>query len=177
MRLLPRIVLLALAAWLHAASGYAQVLVPSPPPAVAPASQDTVVEDPDSDVDDTPAAAAPDASTAAPIKPAQAQTDFNLVTLTLLNKVTARAETIDAPIGSSVRFGTIEIIAHSCWKSPPDQQPENAALLDISEVRQGEAPARIFLGWMFSSSPGLSSLENPFYDVSVVACLHQDIKG
>jgi hypothetical protein len=95
---------------------------------------------------------------------------FNTVILQGLNKVTARLSRIEAVIGSTVRFGTLEITAKSCWKSPPDARPENAALLEINEIKQGEPPARIFLGWMFSSSPGLSSLENPFYDISVVKC-------
>jgi hypothetical protein len=98
------------------------------------------------------------------------ETDFTSVVLRGLNKVTARAQTIDVPIGSSVRFGTIEIVAHRCWKSAPEDRPENAALLEISEVKQGEPPAQIFLGWMFSSSPALSALENPFYDVTVIKC-------
>jgi hypothetical protein len=95
---------------------------------------------------------------------------FNTVILRGLNKVTARASTIETIIGSTVRFGTLEIIAKSCWKSAPEDRPENAALLEINEIKQGEPPSKIFLGWMFSSSPGLSSLENPFYDITVVKC-------
>lgn len=95
---------------------------------------------------------------------------YDRVVLQELNKVTAHSRTIIAPIGSVVRFGTIEIVAHSCWKSAPDTRPENAALLEISEIKQGESPHQIFLGWMFSSSPGLSALEHPFYDVTVVKC-------
>ncbi len=113
---------------------------------------------------------------AADVPPAdKGETGFNAVVLRGLNKVTARAETIEAPIGSVVRFGTIEIVAHSCWKSAPEDSPENAALLEISEIKQGESPTQIFLGWMFSSSPGLSSLENPFYDVTVVKCEKKDL--
>lgn len=95
---------------------------------------------------------------------------YSKVMLQGLNKVTAHAVAIEAPLGSVVRFGTIEIVAHSCWKSAPDERPENAALLEVFEIKQGEAPKQIFLGWMFSSSPGLSSLEHPFYDVTVVRC-------
>ncbi len=108
------------------------------------------------------------------VKPVDAASEgdsnYDRVMLQGLNKVTARAQEIEAPIGSVVRFGTIEIVAHSCWKSAPDERPENAALLEISEIKQGEAPTQIFLGWMFSSTPGLSALEHPFYDVSVVKC-------
>jgi hypothetical protein len=101
---------------------------------------------------------------------------FDMVKLQGLNKVTARAQTIEAPIGSVVRFGTIEIVAHSCWKAAADERPENAALLEISEVKQGEAPTQIFLGWMFSSTPGISALEHPFYDVTVIACEKREVE-
>jgi len=104
------------------------------------------------------------------------QTGFNTVLLRGLNKVTAHAETIDAPIGSVVRFGTLEIVAHRCWKSAPEDRPENAALIEIAEIHQNEPPQRIFMGWMFSSSPALSSLEHPFYDVTVIACEQKTIK-
>lgn len=95
---------------------------------------------------------------------------FNTVILQGLNKVTARASRIEAVIGSTVRFGTLEIVARSCWKSAPEDRPENAVLLEVSEIKQGEPSAKVFLGWMFSSSPGLSSLEHPFYDITVVKC-------
>lgn len=98
------------------------------------------------------------------------ETGFNTVVLEGLNKVTGHASKIEALIGSSVRFGTLEIIPHSCWKSAPEDRPENASLLEINEIKPGEAPERIFLGWMFSSSPGLSALEHPFYDITMVKC-------
>jgi hypothetical protein len=103
-------------------------------------------------------------------KAGEVETRFNTVILLALNKVTARSQTIKAPIGNVMRFGTIEIVAHNCWKSAQEDRPENAALLEISEIKQGEPPTQIFLGWMFSSSPAVSSLEHPFYDVTVVAC-------
>lgn len=95
---------------------------------------------------------------------------FNTVVLQGLNKVTGHASKIEALIGVPVRFGTLEILPHSCWKSAPEERPENAALLEINEIKQGEAPERIFLGWMFSSSPGLSALEHPFYDITMIKC-------
>lgn len=98
------------------------------------------------------------------------QSGFNTVILQGLNKVTGRASKIEAVMGSTVRFGTLEILAKSCWQAPPGERAENAALLEINEIKQGEPPSKIFLGWMFSSSPALSSLENPFYDVTVIKC-------
>ena len=97
----------------------------------------------------------------------------NIVVLQGLDKVTARVHTFEAPLLSTIRFGTLEIIARRCDKRPPEETPESAAFLDILEVRQGEPTQSLFRGWMFASSPALSALEHPVYDVWVLDCLGQ----
>ncbi|MCK5546802.1 MAG: DUF2155 domain-containing protein [Rhodospirillaceae bacterium] len=87
-----------------------------------------------------------------------------------LDKVTARVSTIEAPLGDTVTFGTLEIIARHCDKRPPEETPESAAFLDIWEVRPNEPAKSIFRGWMFASSPALNALEHPVYDVWVLDC-------
>ena len=87
-----------------------------------------------------------------------------------LDKVTARVYTFEAPLGRVVRFGTLEIIARHCDKRPPEETPESSAFVDISEVRNGEPTNNLFRGWMFASSPALSALEHPVYDVWVLDC-------
>lgn len=87
-----------------------------------------------------------------------------------MNKVTARVSGIEAPIGSAAHFGNLEIIVRACWKAPPEARPESAALLEIWDMKPGESPEKIFLGWMFASSPGLSALEHPVYDITVLDC-------
>ena len=56
----------------------------------------------------------------------------------------------------------------------PTETPESAAFLVIDEMPPDAGPKtkpeRIFSGWMFASSPALSALENPVYDVSVLDC-------
>lgn len=89
-----------------------------------------------------------------------------------LDKVTARISTVRAMIGERVRFGSLEIVARVCQKRPPEEPPESAAFLEIDDVKPGEAPQRIFSGWMFASSPALSALEHPVYDVWVVDCMN-----
>ncbi|MCC7260006.1 MAG: DUF2155 domain-containing protein [Alphaproteobacteria bacterium] len=95
---------------------------------------------------------------------------YNMALLQGLNKVTTKISSVEAPVGTVARFGNLEIIARACWKSPPEEQPESAALLDIWELKPDESPKRIFLGWMFASSPGISSLEHPVYDITVLDC-------
>lgn len=89
-----------------------------------------------------------------------------------LDKVTARISTFEAPIGADVRFGTLDIVVKRCVKAPPEESPESAAFLQIKELREGEAPRELFDGWMFASSPALSALEHPVYDVWVKDCLN-----
>ncbi len=87
-----------------------------------------------------------------------------------LDKITARISQFEAPVGTPVRFGTLSIRVRDCEKNPPEETPENAAFLEIDEVRPGEARTRLFSGWMFASSPALSALEHPVYDVNVLDC-------
>ncbi len=87
-----------------------------------------------------------------------------------LDKVTARISTIEAPIGGTVRFGTLRILAQTCRTRPPEEPPETTVFLEIMDIKPGETPVRLFSGWMFASSPALSALEHPIYDVWVIDC-------
>jgi hypothetical protein len=87
-----------------------------------------------------------------------------------LDKITARVSKFEAPVGTAVRFGTLLIRVRDCEKNPPEETPESAAFLEIDEVRPGEVNLRRFSGWMFASSPALSALEHPVYDVNVLDC-------
>jgi hypothetical protein len=88
-----------------------------------------------------------------------------------MDKVTARVTTITAPVGEVIKFGTLEIIARTCDKRPPEEPPESAAFLDIWEVREGSSATSLYRGWMFASSPALSAMEHPVYDVWVLDCV------
>jgi len=87
-----------------------------------------------------------------------------------LDKITARVSKFEAPVGTPVRFGTLLIRVRDCEKNPPEEPPESAAFLEIDEVRPGEVNLRVFSGWMFGSSPALSTLEHPVYDVNLLDC-------
>jgi hypothetical protein len=87
-----------------------------------------------------------------------------------LDKVTARVSAFQAPVGGEVRFGTLEITARACLAAPPTEPPESAAFLEIRDVGPVGDGKEVFSGWMFASSPALSALEHPVYDVWVVGC-------
>jgi hypothetical protein len=96
-----------------------------------------------------------------------------LAVLQGLDKTTARISKIEAPLDRGVRFGGLVITMRACLKRPPEEPPETAAFLEIDEIKPGGtsvSATRVFSGWMFKSSPALSALENPIYDVGVLDC-------
>ncbi len=114
---------------------------------------------------------APVAAAALALTTAAAHADpYQIAVLQALDKVSARVSVLDVPVGQTVAFGTLEITARACDKRPPEETPESAAFLEIVEKRPGEAPATPFIGWMFASSPALSAMEHPVYDVWVLDC-------
>ncbi len=90
-----------------------------------------------------------------------------------LDKTTARVSRIDAALDQSVRFGTLAITVRACVKRPPEEPPQTAAFLQIDEFPPGDPSGvgkRVFSGWMFASSPAISAMEDPIYDVNVLDC-------
>ncbi len=87
-----------------------------------------------------------------------------------MDKVTARISSFEAAIGEVVRYGNLEIVVRACRKRPPEEQPESAAYLEIHEIRPGMPKRKVFDGWMFASSPALSAMDHPVYDIWVVDC-------
>lgn len=104
--------------------------------------------------------------------------DFtNSVTIQGINKITARVSSFKIKKDDKTNFGNLDIKLVKCWKSPPEQEPENKALVKIWEQIPGEDKKEIFFGWMFSSSPALSTLEHPVYDIVVKECSNIKIES
>ena len=98
--------------------------------------------------------------------------------LQLLDKITARISTKSVPVGGGTEFGTLELRVHYCAYRPPEEPPENVAFIIIfdngyAEKKPKESQKALFSGWMFASSPAISGLEHPVYDVTLLSC-HKD---
>jgi hypothetical protein len=93
-----------------------------------------------------------------------------------LDKVTGHARDISVTVGGGpVRFGTLEVVARSCSKRPAEEIPEVSIYVQIYDtpaVAEGQQRQRseIFHGWLFASSPGISALEHPVYDIWAIDC-------
>lgn len=92
------------------------------------------------------------------------------VRLRILDKVRAISRTYDLDVDHTVAYATIRIRPRTCRKSSPLDDPENAAFLQIWEVMPDKKSDWVFSGWMFSSSPSLSAMDHPVYDVTVLDC-------
>jgi hypothetical protein len=84
-----------------------------------------------------------------------------------LNKLSAKTLTLTLTVGQAARFGALTIALRACYVRPADQPADAAAWLDITNPKPG-APQ--FQGWMLSSDPAVSSLEDPIYDVRLLGC-------
>ena len=98
--------------------------------------------------------------------------DGRVATMQALDKITARISTLSAPVGEARQFGTLEVMVRRCAFHPPEETPENAAFVVIRDLGYDSSvtPAEVFSGWMFSSSPAISALEHPVYDITLLAC-------
>lgn len=96
--------------------------------------------------------------------------EHRLAMLQGLDKVTARIREVAAPVGEEVRFGSLAVRARACLETPPTEPPESAAFLEIDELGPDESRETMFVGWMFASTPAISALEHPVYDVWVIDC-------
>ena len=114
------------------------------------------------------------AATLALLSTPAAAIPMDTVLLQGLDKITARVSQIKVPVGGTVTFGALQITARACDKHPPEEAPEASAFLEVVEVKPDEKPVERFKGWMFASSPALSAMEHPVYDLIVLDCVNAD---
>jgi hypothetical protein len=84
-----------------------------------------------------------------------------------LDNLNGTAQDITLRAGETVRYGHLEILAETCRVPRETPTADAFAFVKIRDVR--ETSPR-FSGWMFASSPALSALDHPRYDVWVVSC-------
>ncbi|WP_245622931.1 DUF2155 domain-containing protein [Kiloniella litopenaei] len=109
------------------------------------------------------------------VSPAKADmASYEVAVLQGLNKITARVSELYVPVNQAVRFGSLEITARECRKNRPEDMPESASFLEIDDHKENIETTRMFTGWMFASSPAVSAMEHPVYDIWVVNCISLD---
>ncbi len=92
-----------------------------------------------------------------------------------LDKVTGHARDYPLTLNRGTRIGSLEVIARACDKAAPEETPEVRIYVEVYDhppAREGQEAERreIFHGWLFASSPGLSAVDHPTYDLWAVDC-------
>jgi hypothetical protein len=103
---------------------------------------------------------------------------FGTALVQILDKTTAKSIDAEIKVGNTLDFGNIKIKVLKCWQAPLDQNPDSRILMEVFEkkpinskkedVTKKESP--LFYGWMIASSPSVSSLEHPVYDITALNC-------
>ena len=87
----------------------------------------------------------------------------------LLNKTTNKVSTKDILVSSKISWETLNIEVLYCGSNPPTEIPEDYVLIDVYDTINNEN-TNIYKGWMIASSPDVTPLENPIYDLWLVDC-------
>jgi len=84
-----------------------------------------------------------------------------------LDRINGTAQDIRITVGETVTYERLEVTLLACRYPKGDINSDAFAQMIITDIRE-EAPR--FIGWMFASSPALSALDHPRYDVWVLSC-------
>ena len=87
----------------------------------------------------------------------------------LLDKISNKLVEKSIKVNGSDFIETLNIHVISCFTEPPNEIPEDYVLIDVKDNFQ-EQEVSIYKGWMISSSPDVTPLEHPIYDLWLLGC-------
>ena len=87
----------------------------------------------------------------------------------LLDKISNKLTEKTIAVNGFDSIGTLNIKVYSCFTESPDEIPEDYVLIDVKDNFQDEDKS-IYKGWMISSSPDVTPLEHPIYDLWLLGC-------
>ncbi len=88
-----------------------------------------------------------------------------------LDKLSGSSVDLQAGVLEPLQFGALTIKMHDCRY--PKNNPSGDAYLHLT-IRDRGVDTPVFDGWMVASSPALSALDHPRYDVWVIRCKLDD---
>lgn len=98
-------------------------------------------------------------------------TDSDGAQLRFLDKLTSETGDVTLSRGQTAKFGRLIVRLDSCRY--PTGNPASDAEAHLT-VLEETTEAALFNGWMLASSPALSALDHPRYDVWVLSCILPD---
>lgn len=91
--------------------------------------------------------------------------------LRFLDKLTSETGDVTLSRGQAAKFGRLVVRLDECRYPAANPSSDSEAHLTIVEET---TQAQLFGGWMLASSPALSALDHPRYDVWVLSCILPD---
>lgn len=87
-----------------------------------------------------------------------------------IRKMTGRMEPIQGEVGDVLRFADLELVAHQCRTMVDQGERGFVALVEVKLNSDTQQAAPLFRGWLFSTTPSLSSMQHPLYDLLLMGC-------
>jgi hypothetical protein len=99
---------------------------------------------------------------------AQGYSDSEGASLRFLDKLTSETGDVTLGRGQAAKFGRLVVQLDSCRYPTDNPASDSEAHVTIIDAA---TQSRLFAGWMLASSPALSALDHPRYDVWVLSCV------
>ena len=90
--------------------------------------------------------------------------------LKLLDKTTNKVTQKTINVNSIIDWDSLNIQIYACYSTPPEEIPEDYILLEVKDTLSAKKEY-IYRGWMISSSPDVTPLEHPIYDLWLIDCI------
>ena len=90
--------------------------------------------------------------------------------LKLLDKTTNKVTQKTINVNSIIDWDSLNIQIYACYSTPPEEIPEDYILLEVRDTLSAKK-GYIYKGWMISSSPDVTPLEHPIYDLWLIDCM------
>ena len=116
-------------------------------------AQDELDAPPETEVDETPSIIEKPAVKKEPTRVSNPVAEF-----AGLDKITGRIISFDVYINETVQFGALQVTPKVCYDRPDAEEPKTDTFVEVDEITLDRKIRRIFTGWMFAESPGLSLL-------------------
>ena len=97
----------------------------------------------------------------------------NYALFKLLNKTTNKVSQKTISVNQNIDWETLNIEVLYCASTKPTEIPEDYVLVDVYDNINQEK-INIYRGWMISSLPSVTPLENPIYDLWLLDCINDN---
>ena len=94
---------------------------------------------------------------------------MNYAKFKLLDKISNQLFEKTISVNGSDDIETLNIEVYACFTQPPDEIAEDYVLINVIDNFKN-IDKSIYRGWMISSSPEVTPLEHPIYDLWLLGC-------